>query len=165
MCKCINWVIVTNIGEYETLCLQFYNKLPAGRVNYVLRNKPGCEKNIFPCDAKHDSWKLNFYSHYSKFLKRLLIGSIIVLAARLPTLRNITLSAQTSSALSATCRALASLIEDLLKDGYNYVLTAPFLTDYLERRFSRYRQMSGGLFLLLCGKFSIRHNFFWQFPC
>ena len=70
------------------------------------------------------------------------------MAARLPTLRNITLSAQTSSALSATCRALASLIDDLLKDGYTYVLTARFLTDYLERSFSRYRQMSGGRFLV-----------------
>ena len=31
---------------------------------------------------------------------------------------------------------------------FDYVLTARFLTDYLERRFSRYRQMSGGRFLV-----------------
>ena len=40
------------------------------------------------------------------------------------------------------------MIEDLLDEGYDYVLTARFLTDFLERRFSRYRQMSGGRFLV-----------------
>ena len=59
-----------------------------------------------------------------------------------------TLSAQTSSALAVTCRALAALIEDLLEEGYSYVLTARFLTDWLEKRFSRYRQMCGGRFLV-----------------
>ncbi len=59
-----------------------------------------------------------------------------------------TLSAQTSFALASTCRSLASIIEDLLSEGYDYVLTARFVTDFLERRFSRYRQMSGGRFLV-----------------
>ena len=59
-----------------------------------------------------------------------------------------TLSKQTTSALVTTLRCTASLIEDLLNDGYSYVLTARFLTDPLERRFSRYRQMSVGRFLV-----------------
>ena len=47
-----------------------------------------------------------------------------------------------------TLRALVSLIEDLFQEGYNYVLTARFQIDPLERRFSRYRQMNGGNFLV-----------------
>ena len=42
----------------------------------------------------------------------------------------------------------ASLIDDLLADGYDYVLTSHFQTDFLELRFSKYRQMSGGRFLV-----------------
>ena len=58
------------------------------------------------------------------------------------------LTPQTSHALITTLRCTASLIEDLLREGYAYVLTARFQTDPLERRFSRYRQMSGGRFLI-----------------
>ena len=47
-----------------------------------------------------------------------------------------------------TLRALVSLIEDLFQEGYNYVLTARFQIDPVERRFSRYRQMNGGNFLV-----------------
>ena len=68
--------------------------------------------------------------------------------SQIPNCRKFTLSAQTNSALASTCRALACLIEDLLNEGYDYVLTSRFLTDFLERRFSRYRQMSGGRFLV-----------------
>ena len=59
-----------------------------------------------------------------------------------------TLTPQTAQALVTTLRCTASLIEDLLQEGYSYVLTARFQTDPLERRFSRYRQMSGGRFLI-----------------
>ena len=59
-----------------------------------------------------------------------------------------TLSAQTAQALITTLRCSASLIEDLLSEGYRFVLTARFQTDPLERRFSRVRQMSGGRFLV-----------------
>ena len=48
------------------------------------------------------------------------------------------LTPQTSHALITTLRCTASLIEDLLSEGYSYVLTARFQTDPLERRFSRY---------------------------
>ena len=45
-----------------------------------------------------------------------------------------TLSKQTTSALVTTLRCTATLIEDLLEEGYAYVLTARFPTDPLERQ-------------------------------
>ena len=65
-----------------------------------------------------------------------------------PNTKKFTMSSQTSRALASTCRSMAAIIEDLLSEGYEYVLTARFMTDFLERRFSRYRQMSGGRFLV-----------------
>ena len=59
-----------------------------------------------------------------------------------------TLSKQTCDALVITLRCTAALIEDLLGEGYEYVLTARFQTDPLELRFSKYLQMSGGRFLV-----------------
>ena len=59
-----------------------------------------------------------------------------------------TLSKQTCDALVVTLRCTASLIEELLEEGYHYVLTSRFETDPLELRFSKYRQMSGGRFLI-----------------
>ena len=61
---------------------------------------------------------------------------------------NFTLTKQTSHALITTLTASALLIEDLLEEGYEYVLLARLLTDALERHFSKYRQMSGGRFLV-----------------
>lgn len=46
------------------------------------------------------------------------------------------LTAQTSSALKRTLRCHAGLIEDLLQSGYQFVLTARFQSDPLERRYS-----------------------------
>ena len=40
------------------------------------------------------------------------------------------------------------LIDELLNDGYDYILTARLQSDPIERRFSQYRQMSGGRFLV-----------------
>ena len=40
------------------------------------------------------------------------------------------------------------LVEDLLAEGYEYVMIGRFQSDPLERRFSQYRQMSGGRFLV-----------------
>ena len=61
---------------------------------------------------------------------------------------NFTLSAQTSAAMIRTLRCHASLIEDLLSDGFDFVLTSRFQTDPLEKRYGQYRQMSGGRFLI-----------------
>ena len=59
-----------------------------------------------------------------------------------------TLTPQTSSALINTLRSQAMLIDELLNDGYDYILTARLQSDPIERRFSQYRQMSGGRFLV-----------------
>ena len=40
------------------------------------------------------------------------------------------------------------LIYELIRDGFHYVLTRRLQTDPLERRFSQYREMSGGRFLV-----------------
>ena len=58
------------------------------------------------------------------------------------------LSRQTFSALRLTNNAIADLSSDLLSEGYKFVLTGRMQTDCLERRFSHYRQMSGGRFLV-----------------
>ena len=52
---------------------------------------------------------------------------------------NFTLTSQTSAALTCTLNASASLTEDLLNEGYEFVIPS---------RFSGYRQMSGGRFLV-----------------
>ena len=54
-----------------------------------------------------------------------------------------TLSPQTSSALINTLRSQAMLIDELLNDGYDFILTARLQSDPIERRFSQCRQMSG----------------------
>ena len=69
-------------------------------------------------------------------------------AAKIPGCQKFTLSTQTSSALTRTLRGQASLLEDLLSEGYKFVLTARLQSDPLERRFGQYRQMSGGRFLV-----------------
>ena len=67
---------------------------------------------------------------------------------KIPGSEKFTLSPQTSAALIRTLRAQAQLIDDLLDDGYEFVLTARFQSDPQERRFGQYRQMSGGRFLV-----------------
>ena len=59
-----------------------------------------------------------------------------------------TLTAQTSAALVNTLRAHSMLIDELLNDGYNFIMTARLQSDPIEKRFSQYRQMSGGRFLV-----------------
>lgn len=67
---------------------------------------------------------------------------------RIPNAETFTLSAQTSHALMTTVRCHAALIEDLINDDYEFVLTSRFQSDPLERRYGQYRQMSGGRFLV-----------------
>ena len=45
-------------------------------------------------------------------------------------------------------RATAALTDDLLIEGFEYVLFVRFQSDPIERRFSVYRQKSGGRFLV-----------------
>ena len=68
--------------------------------------------------------------------------------SKIPNCENFTLSARTSSALQRTLLCQASLMEDLLSNGLKFALTAPFQSDAIERRFGKYRQMSGGRFLV-----------------
>ena len=68
--------------------------------------------------------------------------------SRIPNFKKFTFSHQTSSALQRTLLCHASLIEDLLDEGYDFVLTSRFQSDPIERRFGQYRQMSGGRFLV-----------------
>ena len=69
--------------------------------------------------------------------------------AKIPCCENFQLTAQTSAAMVKTLRSHASLIEDLLDSGhYDYVLTARFQSDPIEKRYGQYRQMSGGRFLV-----------------
>ena len=42
----------------------------------------------------------------------------------------------------------ASLIEDILSEGYGFVLILRFQSDPRERRYGQYRQMSGRRFLI-----------------
>ena len=67
---------------------------------------------------------------------------------KLPNCETFCLSDQTSKALRWTLRCHAALIEDLLNDKYDYVLTSRLQSDALERRYGQYRQMSGGRFLV-----------------
>ena len=58
------------------------------------------------------------------------------------------LTCQTKSALVTTLRAQAELFDELIDDGYEFVRTARFQSDPIERCFLRYRQISGSRFLV-----------------
>ena len=61
---------------------------------------------------------------------------------------NFCLSKKTSDALVQTLRSQVLLVETLLKEDYAFVMMARLQSDPIERHFSRYRQMSGGRFLV-----------------
>ena len=58
------------------------------------------------------------------------------------------LSQQTFKALIQSNYAISELSLELLNEGYEYVLTGRLQSDPLERRFSQYRQLSRGRFLV-----------------
>ena len=70
------------------------------------------------------------------------------MANYLASLGKIWLSQQTSKALIQTNYTISELSLDLLTEGYDYVLTGRLQSDPLERRFSHYRQLKGGRFLV-----------------
>ena len=59
-----------------------------------------------------------------------------------------TLTSKTSYALVLILRAQSGLIKELLSEWYDFVMTSRLQSDPIERRFSQYRQMSGGRFLV-----------------
>ena len=66
----------------------------------------------------------------------------------IPCFETFTLTKETSSALIWTLLCHAALIKELSDEGYKSILTSPFQSNPLERRFGQYRQMSGGRFLV-----------------
>ena len=81
--------------------------------------------------AKNGDGKVNF-------LRSLALWIEAWQEMKITNFQKLCLTKQTSRALTA------SLIEDLLSEGYKFVLTSRFQSDPIERRFSRYRQMRGG---------------------
>ena len=67
---------------------------------------------------------------------------------KIPNCEKFTLTSQTTSAFVRTLKCHASLIEDLLAEGYDFIMASRFQKGPLERRFGQYRQMSGGRFLV-----------------
>ena len=71
--------------------------------------------------------KINFYQKLSDWIESWSISS------------HFCFTAQTSKAFITTLRAQAMLMQEMLNDGYEYVLTRRFQSDPLENRFSQYR--------------------------
>ena len=67
---------------------------------------------------------------------------------KIPCFETFTFTKQTSSALIRELLCHAALIEELLDEGYRYILTSRFQSDPLKRSFGQYRQMRGGRFLV-----------------
>ena len=67
---------------------------------------------------------------------------------RISIYKRFTLTSQTASAFTRTLLCHTSLIEDLLEEDFEFVLTSRFQSDSIEWRFAKYRQMSGGSFLV-----------------
>ena len=80
--------------------------------------------------------KLDFYNSFADWLESW------------SEISDFCLSKQTSKALVLTLRSQSLLIRELLDNGYDFVLGRRLQTDPLEKRFSQYRQMSGGRFLV-----------------
>ena len=55
---------------------------------------------------------------------------------------------QTSHALMITLRATSYLLKDLLNEDHSYILTYRLPSDPIERHFSKYKQVTGGEFLV-----------------
>ena len=86
--------------------------------------------------AINEDGKTIFLREFARYLKDWSSNSFICL------------SKQPSDAMVRTLNAQASLIEDLLCEGYDFVVPRRLQSDPLEKRFSRYRQMGGGRFLV-----------------
>ena len=59
-----------------------------------------------------------------------------------------TLNKQISEALQRTLLCHGAIIEDLLADGFDFVLTSRFQCDSIERRCGQYRLLNEGRFLV-----------------
>ena len=57
---------------------------------------------------------------------------------KIPNCEKFTQTSQTASEFVRTLKCHASLIEDLLAEGYDFIMTSRFQSDPLERRFGQY---------------------------
>ena len=83
--------------------------------------------------------KINFLSNFADWLDSWLNNGC----------SSFRFSKQTMSALIWTLRSQASLMKELfMSQGFKYILTVRLQSDPIERRFSQYRQLNGGHFLV-----------------
>ena len=82
------------------------------------------------------------------FLRAMAEWIQVWLPETIPNYEKFALTAQTGSTLVRTHLYLVSLIEDLLGEEYDFVLTSRFQSNPLERQFEQYWKMSGGRFLV-----------------
>ena len=117
----------TDVSSFLTLIWSWWNI-----ANSNTRFTPNSLNNaIIPDDGK-----ITFYIQLSDWIESWTKSS------------KFCLTAQTSRAFATTLRAQAMLMQELLNDEYEFILTRRFQSDPLEKRFSQYRQMSGGRFLV-----------------
>ena len=117
-------------------------------IGVKIKNKKVSARCAFDFETFDAIHIINFSWPKPKFLRKMADWIEQWTNQKVPKSQKFTLSPQTSKALIRTLRCQAQLIEELLEDGYEYVLTARFQSDPLERRFGQYRQMSGGRFLV-----------------
>lgn len=85
-----------------------------------------------------DPWQLTFLDSFAK-----LANFLRPVGGRVQSL-----TIDTATAIANTCIGLSQLTEYLFSLGYSFVLLGKFTTDPLERQFGKYRQGSGGTYLI-----------------
>ena len=113
----------------------FPDRLDADNLNSNSKNQFNSRDRLGNAALSDDS-KPKFLSHFADWVES---------CSECPYF---TLTKQTSHAPITTLRRNSSLIRDLLEGGYNYILTARFQSNPLERHFSKYRQIIGSRFLV-----------------
>ena len=107
----------------------------------ISNSKVQFSNHILGHAAKKDGWKPEFCRALTDWIENWY-------NVRVPSFEQFTLSVSTAKALMRTLRRQASLVKDSFDDGYDFILTAPFQSDLLERRFGQYKQMIGCRFLV-----------------
>ena len=138
------------VNLHQQLLLVIFLRKKQDRIFLKLVNTwwiiPNCKvqfSNYVLCLAakKKDHWK-------PEFRLALAVWTENWSNERVSSFEQSTLFLSTAKALIQTLRCQAGLIKDSFDDGYDFILTARFQSDPLERRFNQYRQMSGGRFLV-----------------
>ena len=143
--KCINFASAifheTTIAAYQGLSpdrIDMTNFLKLINVWWTCTNSRSRYTSNFLANAMiPEDDKLDFFRKLADWLEAWAAECI-----------NFGLSKQTFNALILTLRSHSMLIQDLFADGYEYVQCSKLQSDPVERRFSQYRAMSGGRFLV-----------------